>query len=252
MAYGVFRRPPRLPPPSQNAGGILSVTVATAVNADLAVTEQDDTLSASATLEIQASLAATEANDVASASGTVDIVASASITEGNDALAGTATLDILATASITEAGDVPSAASTVNIVGSLAVADADDTAAAEATLGIVASAIITEGDDTLDAPALMPIWYPRRGGTWDREEYERWLRDWQDSLRRIIDRSWRIASGEIDPVTFEPIPPADLASLAAALGLRQQARDQAALNEFTAEEASLQEEEAMAVLLLAA
>jgi hypothetical protein len=250
MALGVFRRPPRLPPPSQVAG-IFGVTVS-AVNATLAVTEQNDTLSSSATLDIQASLAATEASDIASTAGTVDIVGSTSASEANDTLAGTATLDIQATVSVTEANDIPSATGTADIAGSLSGTEANDTVAADATLGITAAAISTEDDDTLAASALMPVWYPRRGGIDDREDYERWLRDWQERLRRVIDRSWRIASGEIDPVTFEPIPPPDFESLTAALALVQRARDQAAQEAFVAEEAQAQEEEAIAMLLLAA
>ena len=250
MAYGVFRRPPRLPPPSQKAG-IFGVTVS-AVNATLAVTEQDDTLSASATIDIQASLAATEASDVASALGKVDIAGSAAVTEANDTVAATTTLDIAASLAVTEADDVPSASGAVDIVGSVAASEANDTLLADATIGIVASVIVTEGDDTLDASALMPIWYPRRGGIDDRQEYERWLYEWQESLRRIVDRSWRIANGEIDPVTFEPIPPPDLESLAAAVTLVQQVCDQAAQDETLAEDARRQEEEAIAVLLLAA
>jgi hypothetical protein len=251
MAYGVFRRPPSLPPPSQKAGGLFGVTVS-AVNGQLAGTEQDDTLSAQAAIEVQASLTATEANDVAALAGVVDIVGSAAVAEGNDTIAGTAALDIAAGAAVTEANDVPSAGGTIEIVGSLAAAEANDGLSADTMLGIAATASIGESGDALDASALMPVFYPRRGGSDDRVDYERWQRDWQENLRRIIARSWRIAEGEIDPVTFEPIPPPDLESVAAALTRVQQARDQVALAEFVAEEGRRQEEEAIAMLLLAA
>ncbi|MGE3875492.1 MAG: hypothetical protein AB7F74_21270 [Parvibaculaceae bacterium] len=102
------------------------------------------------------------------------------------------------------------------------------------------------------APAPPPEVTARRHGADDRQEYERWLRKWQESLRRIIERSWRIANGEIDPVTLEPIPQPDLQGLAAALGLVEEARDRAALDAIVAENARRQEEEAITVLLLAA
>lgn len=240
----------------QNATYTLAIRslAATDVNADLDVTEDDDTLSASGGVHIQASLAATEANDVPSASGALQVTASAFITEQDDVGASTGTLSISGSVAVTEGDDVPSASGTVDVVGSLAVVEDDDTLSAQGLLGIEASLAITEDDDTLSALALMPIVYPRRGGIdeQEQEEFERRKRRWKDDLGRIVDRSWRIANGEIDPVTFQPIPPPDFSAVIDELKRQALALDQERATAFVAQQEQMQEEEAIAVLLLAA
>jgi hypothetical protein len=249
VGTGVFRRPFWAPRPSQSPLGVFSITTGP-VNTTLAVTEQDDTIAAVATIETRASLALTEGDDVASAAGTLDIVSSAFITEADDTLSAIATLGIAATAATTEADDVPSAASTLGIVGALAITESDDTLAMSAAIGVTATTIIAEGDDTVDASALMPIFYPRRGGADDREDYDHWLKQWHEQLRLIIDRSFKIANGEIDPVTFEPIPPPDYSPVVAAMISQALSIDQARAGAFMAEQRQLQEDDAMAMLLL--
>lgn len=221
------------------------------VSASVAITEGDDTISAAAVLEVTATLAVSEANDVASAAGTVDIVASVSVAETDDTLASAATLDIIASTAITEGDDVPSAAGTIDIVGSLSAVEGDDTIASIATVEIIAVTVITEGDDTIDASALMPIFYPRRGGVDDRQEYERRLREWEEGLRRIIDRAFAIAAGEIDPVTGEPIPPPDYSPVVEAMLDQALSLDQRRVEAFMAEERQMQEDDTIAMLLLA-
>lgn len=226
---------------------------ATAVNADLNVTEADDTLSATGGVEIQASLAATEANDVPSATGALQVTASAFITEQDDVGASTGILSISGSVVVTEGNDVPSASGTVDIVGSLAVVEGDDTLSAQGHLDIEASLAITEEDDTLSAQAQMPIVYPRRGGVdEDQEEFERRKRKWKEDLGRVIDRSFRIANGEIDPITFEPIPPPDYTAVIDELKRQALALDHERAAAFVAQQEQLQEEEAIAILLLAA
>lgn len=87
-----------------------------------------------------------------------------------------------------------------------------------------------------------------------RDEHERERREqkWKDDLRKIIDQSWRIADGEIDPVTFEPIPPPDYSAVIDELKRQAFALDQARAGAFIAEQERLQSDEAIAVLLLAA
>jgi hypothetical protein len=206
---------------------------------------------------ISGTLSATEANDALAATGTIALKAALSGTESNDAAAVTAALAIRATLSAAQADDTLSAA------GALAIrADANTTlagaaAAATGAAAIKANASIIEQEDEVAASgetgiAPAPIIIATRHGADDRKEFERRQKEWQEDLRRIVDRAWKVANGEIDPVTLEPMPPADLASLAGALELVHKARDQAALDEFMADEARLQEEEAVALLLLAA
>lgn len=225
---------------------------ATAVNADLAVTEADDSVSASSGLEIQASLSSTEAGDVPTAAGALQVAAASFITEGDDTSAATATLALSGSLAVTEGADVPSASGTVDIVGAAAIAEADDTLDGLGALAIEASLTVTEEDDTLSASALMPILYPRRGGDEEWARYERRQIEWEQQLRRIIDRSWQIANGEIDPVTLLPIPPPDYSTVVDELMRQALALDQERTAAFIAEQERMQEEEAIAVLLLVA
>lgn len=221
------------------------------IDASLSVTETNDTLAASATVEIIANVAATETNDVASASGTVDIVASAAITEANDTLSSSATLAIAGSAGATEGDDVPSVSGTVDLVGSFTATEENDSFSASSNLIVDSSLAVTEEDDTLSASALMPIFYPRRGGDDEWARYEQRQIEWQEQLRRIIDRSWRIANGEIDPVTFEPIPPPDYSAVIGELINQALSLDQARTEAFMAEQERMQEDEAISILLLA-
>lgn len=248
---GVFRRLFRLPPQSQSLAGALSAQVGP-VNADLAVTEANDTLAALVTLDLLGALAATEADDVPSAASVLAITASTFGTEADDTLAADATLAIVGNVSLAEGDDAPSAAGALDIVATLAAVEQDDGIAASANLIVGASLAVTEEDDALSASALMPILYPRRGGDDEWAKYERRQREWDEQLRQIIDRSWRIANGEIDPVTFERIPPPDHSAVVGELINQALTIDQARAEAFMAAQERFQEEEAIAILLVAA
>ncbi len=222
------------------------------VNADINLVEVDDTLAASTTLDLLGNATAIEADDVAAAAGAVTIAALAEVTEADDALASSTALAIVANFPITEADDIPSASGTVDIVGLVSIVEADDTLDGLGAIGIEASLSIAEGDDTLSADALTPIWYPRRGGDDDWARYEQHQIKWEQQLRRIIDRSWQIAHGEIDPVTFLPISPPDYSAVVGELTRQTAALDLARAESFIAEREKLQGEEATVVLLLAA
>ncbi|QIG49561.1 hypothetical protein G5V57_18695 [Nordella sp. HKS 07] len=122
---------------------------------------------------------------------------------------------------------------------------------ASGAVGIAASLSIAEEEDTLSLSALMPTWYLRRGGDDAWVQYECRQREWEEQLRLIIDRSWRIANGEINPITFEPIPPPDHSAVVGELIHRALTLDQARTEAFIAEQERLQEEEAIAILLVA-
>lgn len=222
------------------------------INGSLTKTEDDDVLAASATLVVNGSLASTEAGDAPSAAGALTITASAFPTEADDSSASTATLLVQGNLATAEGDDVPSAADLLDIVGTLAATEADDSITATAAIEIEADLGATEGDDTLDASAHMQVFIPRRGGIDPHEEFERRQIEWQEQLRRIIDRSFRIANGEIDPITFEPIPPPDYSPVVNELINQALSLDQARAEAFIAEQERLQEDEAIAVLLLAA
>ena len=251
MGTGVFRRPPWPRGPTQSPLAAFSAFVGL-VNGIASITEANDTLSATATLAIKGTASITEAGDTVSATGTIGLNGTVSITEANDTLAASATLAIKATLSATEASDTLAAAGTLPITGVLSVTEQNDTTGGAGAVAIIGTLSITEADDTLASSALMPIFYPRRGGWDERQEFERRQREWQENLRRIIDRSWRIANGEIDPITFEPIPPPDYSIINAVLAVQQQALDHQRTEAFIAEAQRRQEDDAIAILLLAA
>lgn len=226
--------------------------VAGPVDANLSVTESNDSLAASTALELRASLASTETYDVVTAAGALTVTALAFISEGDDTGAAIATLALYGALTVTESDDVPSASGRVDIVGTAAITEASDTFGGFGTVELKASLTVTEGDDSLGATALMPIYYPPRGGDKEWARYEQRQIEWQEQLRRIIDRSWLIANGEIDPGTFKPIPPPDYDAVIDALVRQAEGVDRDRIQAFVAEQERLQEEQAIAVLLLAA
>lgn len=124
-----------------------------------------------------------------------------------------------------------------------------------ATAAFVSTATITfgqSGDFTSQTPTPIVI---HRPGTWDpRQEYERRQREDEEKRREIIERAWRIANGEIDPVTLEELPepiPVDLTAIKAALAGMQAEQDRHVIETFVAEQMRLHEDKAIAVLLLA-
>lgn len=256
MRGGIFRPRFIAPPPIQvhpltHGGGPISGTAS--------ITEADDTLAATGKVALTGAASITEANGTLIATGALALKGIASITEAGDAVSVVCVLPIAGTLSATEADDTLSAQGAGQPVttGSFDVTEADDSVTATAVLAITGTISIAEAGDTLAATATIadappaPV-FVHVGGDDPRLIHERKQREWQEQLRQIIDQAWRIANGDIDPVTFEPIPAPDFVSLAAALQVAEQARDQAALDAFVAEEARLQEEEAIAVLLLAA
>lgn len=222
------------------------------VSGNLVVAEANDILSASGTLPLNGALATTEADDVGTASGVAAIAASTFTTEADDTGVATATLSLAASLSLSEGSDFPSAGGMVGIVGSLAGVEQDDAIAVQGALGNAGTLAIAEQDDTLAASALVPVWYPRRGDDDRWSEYERRQVEWQDQLRWIIDRSWQVAHGEIDPITFETIPPPDYSAVIGKLINQAITLDQARVEAFVVEQKRLQEEEAISILLLAA
>lgn len=222
------------------------------VNADFNVIEADDTLVTSAALDLFGNLAVTESGDVATAAGAVTITASAVAAEGDDTLGASAMLVIVANLAITEDDDAPSTAGALEIIASIATVEGDDSITTSANLIVGGFLTITEEDDTLSAEALMPIWYPHRGGDEEWARYERRQIEWEQQLRRIINRSWQIVHGEIDPITFLPIQPPDYSAVIEELMGKIKALDKTRVEAFIAEQEQLQEEEAISILLIAA
>lgn len=223
------------------------------------ITEASDTLSSAVTLLIKGTASPAEAGDTLSSTATLLIKGTLSTTEASDTLAATGVLPITGTLSVTEAGDTLSAQGAGQPVttGTLDVTEADDSLSATAALAITGTASLTEADDAVSAEATVsdqPIIAVRRFAydprhDKDRKEFERQQQDWQEDLRRIIDQAWDTATTEPPPLP-EP-EPLDLSFINEALAQAQAAQDQANIDAFIADQQRLQEEEAIAVLLLA-
>lgn len=247
----VFRRLFRAPPPSQSLFGVFSAQVGP-VNADVNVVEVGDASTAFVRLDLFGDLTVIEADDIATAVGAVTITASEAIIEAGDTLAASAELAIVASLAITEGDEVTSATGTLDSVASLATIERSDDIAASANLIVSADLATIEDDDTLNVDALMPIWYPRRGGDDEWGRYERRQIEWERQLRRIINQSWQIVHGEIDPITFLPIQPPDYSAVIEELTGKVKALDKTRVEAFIAEQEELQKEEAISILLIAA
>lgn len=241
------------------AGDTISTIGAIALKATLSIAEIADTLSSTARLAIRGAAGLTEAGDTLSGVATLLIEGALSAAEASDALSATGRLPVTGTLSAAEAGDMLSAQGAGQPVtpASLAVTEADDGLGASAALAIAGAASLAEASDTLaatstaaDAPPLLV--FAHVGGDDRRLAYERKQREWRESLRFVIDRSWLIANGEIDVITFEPIPPPDYSAIIAGLLDQALSLDRERSQAFIAEQERLHEDEALAVLLLAA
>ena len=222
------------------------------VTADLVVAEANDALSAAVGLEISGALGLTEADDGASASGALAVTGAGTGTEVDDSGVATAALAITATVDLGEGNDALSALAAAAVAASFAGLEVDDALSAGTALALAATFLVTEDDETLASFTQMPVLYPRRGGIDAVTERERRLKEWRADLRRIIDRSFGIAQGEIDPITFEPIPPPDHSKIRATLANAARSLDKARAETFMSRQLLMEEDEAIALLLLAA
>lgn len=122
-----------------------------------AITEADDTVSATGTLPIVGTAGISEAADTVASAGKLALDGTAAITEANDTVASTGVLPIVGSASITEAADTVTSTGTLPIVGTAGITEAADTLTSAGTLPIVGQAAITEGADTSAATGVLPI-----------------------------------------------------------------------------------------------
>lgn len=137
-----------------NANDTVSATGTTTVIGTLARTNANDSASASGTTTIIGALATTNANDTCSASGDVggSISGSVAYTNANDSAAGFGTTTVVGTAAPISANDTLAAGGTTTIVGAIATTNADDTISATGVAGTIAgSANIVNNNDIATA-----------------------------------------------------------------------------------------------------
>ena len=132
----------------------------TSRTANLALTEANDTLSATGTHPVTATRAGTEAGDTLAAAGTLPVRAAAAVTEGSDTLTADGSVPssgINATLSITETNDSLTASGAVVVAGTLSAAEANDSVSAVSGVLVSVGLATTEANDTLSAAITHPV-----------------------------------------------------------------------------------------------
>lgn len=223
----------------------------------LSVTGANDTLSSTGTVAIKGTLSATEAADTISSGGTAALKGTLSVAVANDTIAATGAIALKSAGSITAANDTSSAAGAVALVGAAAIIEGSDALTGPAIVPVLAQLAATEDSDSVSSSFFPVLQIRPRGGPWPIPGDEPvWRRDlWDRDLRRVIEEAWRIANGEIDPVTRverPPPPEPDYAAVHEALAARATAAERDQVDQIVAARERLLEDEAIAILLLAA
>lgn len=204
------------------------------ISGALSTTESADSASAMGTLSVQGSVHRAEFDDIPQASGALAIRAFSGTSEAYETLLATSVLFIGGAVDAVEMADMLAVVSVIAIVATLSIPEADDTGSADTFMGGI------------------PL--PARPGGGEDSAWERYARErqWQADLRRIIEQAWRIAHGEIDSVTRDVKPPPDLRVILGVLSRRAEARVNEDLRSYVTRRQRCAEDDATAVLLLAA
>jgi hypothetical protein len=184
------------------------------------------------------------------ARGALTLKAMTALVGTSNAAVASAILPVAGTLGAVEARDMVSSAGGTRATAALGATLADVSLAADGAAAIAGRSTIILADAKMSASAAKPAVILRRAGSDGSDEFERHQREWRQDLRRVIDDAFGIAGSLVDPDM--PGPPPDFAGLAGALHLRRQAMEQETVELLLAEEARRQEEDAMAILLLAA
>lgn len=125
----------------------------------VAVTNANDTSSASGTTTVVGTVARTNANDTSSASGTTTILGTVSVTNAADTSSASGTTTITGTSATTNANDTSSASGSVgdNVTGTVATTNANDTSAASGTTTVTGTLARTNANDTSSASGTTTV-----------------------------------------------------------------------------------------------
>jgi hypothetical protein len=129
------------------------------VTGTVAVTEADDTSTATGTETFTGTSAATEAADTSTVTGTETFTGTAAATEAADTSTASGTETFTGTSATTEEADTSTASGThtENVTGSAAATEADDTSTASGTETFTGTSATTEADDTSTAAGTLTI-----------------------------------------------------------------------------------------------
>lgn len=177
-----FWYPTRLNIPSSTG-----IVISSGITGTLSVTEDNDTLSSTASSTISATLSVTEDSDTLSSTASLNITSTLSVTEDPDVLTSTGTVGsgISGSLTITEQNDTLTSSSSVSISGTLTVTEQNDSLTSSGTTGsITCSLTITEQNDTLsssvDTGGVITV---VGGGRWREEIEKNWTINYPDPMK---------------------------------------------------------------------
>lgn len=134
----------------------------------VAVTNANDTSSASGTTTVVGTVARTNANDTSSASGTTTVVGTVSVANAADTSSASGTTTVTGTSATTNANDTSTASGTTTVIGTAASTNANDTAAASGIAGSITGTVATTNkNDTVLASGTAGSLRTNRGGGWE-------------------------------------------------------------------------------------
>jgi len=140
-----------------NANDTSSASGTTTVVGTAATTNANDTSVASGTTTILGTSATTNATDTSAASGTTTVVGTLATTNANDTVGASGSVgnSITGTVAYTNANDTLAASGTTTIVGTLARTNANDTSAANGTTTVIGTVSYTNANDTIAASGIV-------------------------------------------------------------------------------------------------
>ena len=226
--------------------------VQTGASATASIAEAGDGIAAAGALAIRGLASIPGAVATLSATSRLAKKATASLPEAHDAASAKGGIALLGTARMTASAAALAAAAVLPVAGAVGVIAKAATLAAVGASASFGRAAVTLQGVAISAAADTPSVYRGRGGIDERTALHRRERQWERDLKRIIDEAWDIAHGLIDPVTRESVAPPDVVGLAASLNEVRRQDDRKRIGTLMADEARLREEDAIALLLLAA
>ena len=142
-----------------NANDTSSASGATTVTGSVAKSNANDTSVASGTTTILGTSATTNATDTSSASGTTTVTGTLATTNANDTVSASGAVgnNVTGTSSTTNANDTSSASGTTTVKGTVAAANVNDTSTASGTTTVKGTSATTNANDTATANGVAGI-----------------------------------------------------------------------------------------------
>lgn len=138
---------------------IFAAAAASGSTGTVAVTNANDTSSASGTTTVVGTVARTNANDTSTASGTTTVVGTVSVANAADTSSASGTTTVTGTSATTNANDTSAASGSVGdtVTGTVATTNANDTSAASGTTTVTGTLARTNANDTSTASGTTTV-----------------------------------------------------------------------------------------------